>query len=147
MIIKNSTISLSTKEELQIIDITEEIKNIVAESGINNGLANIQSMHTTASLAVNENEPLLLSDFKKHLQKLAPKQDSYNHDNFEIRTANLCDDECANGHAHCKALYLPTNVCLNISNRTLQLGTWQRVLFLELDRPRQRKVQVQVIGE
>ncbi len=147
MTIKNSTLSLATQKELEIIDITKKVESIVAETEINNGIANIQSMHTTASVVVNENEPLLLEDFKNHLEEIAPKEQNYRHDNFGQRTVNLCDDECANGHAHCKALHLPANVCLNIINGMLQLGAWQRILFIELDRPKQRKAQVQVIGE
>ncbi|MDD4897690.1 MAG: YjbQ family protein, partial [Candidatus Pacebacteria bacterium] len=71
----------------------------------------------------------------------------YRHDDFEVRTVNMCDDECANGHAHCKAVYLPPNVVLNIVSSKLCLGQWQRLFFLELDRARQRKVNLQVIGE
>jgi len=147
MIIANTTISLETKESFDIIDITEKIKKFVQESKIEKGLVNIQSMHTTATVFVNENEPELFKDFKNHLEKLAPKNDKYHHDNFDIRTVNMCEDECANGHSHCKAIHFPTSVCLNIISNELQLGTWQRILFIELDDKRKRKVGVQVIGE
>jgi secondary thiamine-phosphate synthase enzyme len=147
MIIKNETITIETKETLQFFDITSKIKKIVKESGAKDGLVNIQSMHTTATLILNENEPLLIKDIKKNLSAIAPQEVDYNHDNFEVRTVNMCDDECANGHAHCKATYLtPTNT-LNLIDGELQLGKWQRILFIELDRARTRKVQVQVMGE
>ena len=147
MKIANTTISLNTKETLDIIDITEKIKKFVQESKIENGLINIQSMHTTATVFINENEPELFKDFKNHLEKLAPKNNKYHHDNFDIRTVNMCEDECANGHAHCKAIRFPTNICLNLISNELQLGTWQRILFIELDDERKRKVGVQIIGE
>jgi len=143
----NTTISLNTKESLDIIDITEKIKKFVQESKIENGLVNIQSMHTTATVLVNENEPELFKDFKNHLEKLAPKNDKYHHDNFDIRTVNMCKNERVNGHSHCKAIHFPTNVCLNLISNELQLGTWQRILFIELDNKRKRKVGVQIIGE
>ncbi len=104
-------------------------------------------MHTTATLILNENEPLLIKDIKKNLSALAPEDADYNHDNFNVRTVNMCDGECANGHAHCKSIYLtPTNT-LNLIDGQLQLGRWQRILFVELDRSRTRKVQIQVMGE
>ena len=104
-------------------------------------------MHTTAMLILNENEPLLFEDIKENLQHLAPFKHMYSHDNFNIRTVNMCEDECANGHSHCKAIYLSPNVVLNFINGKLQLGQWQRVLFIELDRPRKRDIQIAVMGE
>jgi len=140
-------LSIQTKGLLDIIDITDRIKALVKEAKIKNGLINIQSLHTTATIFVNENEPLLLEDIKKHLQHIAPIDGNYGHDDFEKRTVNMCKDECANGHAHCKALHLPTSICLNIKNSQIQLGQWQRIMFIELDRTRKREIQIQVLGE
>jgi secondary thiamine-phosphate synthase enzyme len=139
------TLNLKTKGELEIADITEEVKIFVREAKIQDGLINIQTLHTTATVFVNENEPLLWQDLKKHFNKLAPGENKYNHDDFSRRTVNLCDDECANGQSHCRAVNLPVNVCLNIIEGNLQLGQWQRILFIELDRPRERKVQLQIL--
>ncbi|MBU3964498.1 secondary thiamine-phosphate synthase enzyme YjbQ [Patescibacteria group bacterium] len=147
MNISHYTISLQTKEKLDIIDITDNIRDYIAEAGIKDGIINIQTMHTTAMVFVNENEPELLKDFKNHLEKIAPEAEKYCHDNFEIRTVNICEDECKNGHSHCQALHLPTNICLNIIDKQLQLGQWQRILFIELDHARKRQVQLQIIGE
>ncbi|MDD4466949.1 MAG: secondary thiamine-phosphate synthase enzyme YjbQ [Candidatus Paceibacterota bacterium] len=147
MIIKNKILPYQTKEELEFIDITEEVMAFVKESGIKNGIINVQTMHTTSAIILNENEPLLIEDIKDNLRNLASQKVKYRHDDFEVRTVNMCDDECANGHAHCKAVYLPPNVVLNIVSSKLCLGQWQRLFFLELDRARQRKVNLQVIGE
>jgi secondary thiamine-phosphate synthase enzyme len=147
MKIENEIIKIKTKGEFDFNDITDEIKNFVKKSGIKNGIINIQTFHTTAVLILNENEPLLLEDIKARLENFAPKSIKYNHDNFEIRTVNLCADECANGHAHCKAILLSPNIVLNVINNELQLGQWQRVLFVELDRSRDRKIQLQILGE
>jgi len=141
------TLPLQTKDQFDIIDITDEIKAFVKETGTKNGIINIQTLHTTATIFVNENEPELLKDLKNHLEKLAPKKDNYYHDDFKVRTVNVCEDECANGHAHCKALHLPTSVCLNIKDNEIQFGSWQRIMFIELDRARERKIQVQILGE
>jgi secondary thiamine-phosphate synthase enzyme len=104
-------------------------------------------MHTTTAIILNENEPLLLQDFKKSLDNIASQNLAYQHDDFSKRTVNMCDNECHNGHSHCKAIYLPSSICFNLINSKLQLGTWQRILFIELDKPKERKIQVQVIGQ
>ncbi len=145
--IKNKTLQFKTKEEFDFIDITDQIKDFVKESKIKNGLCNIQSLHTTAVVLINENEPLLISDIKKHLQTIVPKSIKYKHDDFSVRTVNMCDDECRNGHSHCKAIHLPTSVTLNVIDGKLQLGTWQKIFFVELDHSRERKLQAMIIGE
>ncbi len=144
---KNITIEIDSKEGLEIIDITDRVIAFVGESGIKNGLVNVQTQHTTATIFVQENEPLLLKDIKNLLRKTVSEDIEYNHDNFEIRTVNMCDGECQNGHSHCKALFFPTAVTLNLFEGKIQFGQWQRILFIELDRPRPRKIQVQIIGE
>lgn len=146
MEIKNKVLSYQTKKELEFIDVTEEVEKFVSESGIKDGLINIQTTHTTTAILLNENEPLLIQDIKDNLGNLASKKIEYRHDDFKVRTVNMCSDECANGHAHCKAIYLPPNIVLNIVSGKLQLGQWQRVFLIELDRPRPRKIQLQVIG-
>ena len=146
MKIKNKTFKVKTKEKLDFIDVTDKIKKFVSKTNIEDGLVNIQTLHTTAMILINENEPLLIKDIKRSLEQIAPENVDYNHDNFEVRTVNMCKGECANGHAHCKAVYLtPTNT-LNLIDSELQLGKWQRIFFLELDRPRSRKFQIQVMG-
>lgn len=144
---KHKTLEFQTKGEFDFIDITEQVKSLAKESGVQNGLVNIQTLHTTAAVIVNEKEPLLLEDLKRHLENLSPKSLKYSHDNLEIRTVNVCEDECINGHSHCKAVLLPISATLNIINGEIQFGQWQSVLFLELDRSRKRKVQIQIIGE
>lgn len=144
---KNIILEIDSKEGLEIIDITDQVVAFVEESGIKNGLVNIQSQHTTATVFVQENEPLLLKDIKNLLRKTVSEDIEYNHDNFEIRTVNMCDGECQNGHSHCKALFFPTAVTLNLIENEIQLGQWQRILFIELDRPRHRKIQIQILGE
>jgi len=143
----HKTIEYQTKGEFDFIDITEEVKNFVEESQINNGFVNVQTLHTTAALILNENEPLLLEDIKKNLERLFPGNIKYRHDDFTTRTVNMCPDECANGRSHCKAIFLPVNVTLNLIDGKIQFGQWQRILFVELDRARQRKVQIQIMGE
>lgn len=143
----NKTIDLQTKEELEFTDVTDRVLDFAAESKIKNGLVNIQSLHTTAAIIVNENEPLLIEDFKRDLKEAVKKDRDYKHDDFTVRTVNMSSGECVNGYAHCRAIRLPVSVVLNLVDGKLQLGRWQRIFLLELDRPKQRKFQIQIIGE
>lgn len=146
MRITNRLVGFQTAETLDFVDITDSVQQEIAVSGVQNGVVNIQSLHTTMAVAVNENEPLLISDMKRLLEESAPQTREYAHDDFKVRTVNMCKDECANGHAHNKALRLPVSIMLNIVEGKLQLGRWQRVFAVELDRSRDRQVALQIIG-
>jgi secondary thiamine-phosphate synthase enzyme len=139
-------ISFRTRKTLQFIDITRRVQSIVSESGFISGFVNIQSLHTTASIIVNENEPLLIRDMKRLLERQASRKRKYNHDDFSIRTVNLQPGELANGHAHCKALLLSPAQMINVTNGELVLGRWQRIFFIELDCARSRTVSVMMLG-
>jgi len=139
-------VNLHTDEALQFIDLTAALRQFVEESGLRQGFLNVQTRHTTTAIIINENEPLLLDDLKKSLERIAPRTVSYKHDDFDIRTENLTPDERPNGHAHCKALFLRSSETLNIINGELDLGRWQRVFFVELDGARQRTVSLSILG-
>jgi secondary thiamine-phosphate synthase enzyme len=139
-------IELQTSACLDAIDVTDRVQRIVAAAAVECGLAFIQSLHTTAAIVVNEDEPLLWEDLRATLERFAPRGGSYRHDDFEVRTVNMTADERPNGHAHCKALFLPTSVVLGISGGRLVLGRWQRIFLLELDSARPRTVAVMVQG-
>lgn len=147
MKIVNHIIKLKTATTLDFIDVTEKIQKKIKEAGIKNGVVNIQSLHTTMAILVNEAEPLLIEDMKVLLERMAPRTYKYMHDNFEIRTVNMCKGECKNGHSHNKAIHLPTSAFMNIVKNKLQLGTWQRIFAIELDRSRPRQIALQIMGE
>jgi len=146
MKIFNKTIEFQTKGLFDFIDITNKVINFVKESQIKDGFVNIQILHTSAALIVNENEPLLIEDFKENLRKTAPQNLTYQHDDLTKRTVNLCPDECVNGHSHCTAIHLLVNATLNLIKGKIQLGQWQRIFIVELDQSRERKVQIQILG-
>ncbi|MFH1188937.1 MAG: secondary thiamine-phosphate synthase enzyme YjbQ [bacterium] len=147
MQIINHIIQLKTVATLDFIDITDKVQDVLVKIKIANGIINIQSLHTTMAIIVNEAEPLLMSDIKSMLERIAPRTLEYMHDNFDIRTVNMCDNECQNGHSHCKAVHLPTSQILNIVKNQIQLGQWQRIFAVELDRSRPRQVALQIMGE
>ena len=143
----HARISLSTAQPTEFVDITVRLEALAAEAGIHAGLVNIQTLHTTTGIVVNEHDPALLVDFGDLLARAAPKDAPYRHDDPNGRTLPPAPGERPNGHAHCRALLLPTSVMLNIADGRLQLGRWQRVFFAELDGPRAREVSVLFIGE
>lgn len=147
MKIINHIINLKTAATLEFVDITDKIQKALDKIKIKDGIVNIQSLHTTMAVLVNESEPLLISDMKKLLEKIAPEKAEYQHDDFTIRTVNMCEGECQNGHSHCKAIHLPTSQMLNIVSNKIQLGQWQRIFAIELDRSRPRQIALQVIGK
>lgn len=141
------TIRIETESAPQFIDITAEVERAVAESGVTNGIAVIYSKHTTAAIRINEAEPLLLQDMAEFLERVAPRNGYYRHNDFSIRTAHMTDDECPNGHAHCQNLLMGASEAVPIIAGRPQFGRWQRVFLIELDRPRTREVLIQILGD
>ncbi len=130
----------------EFMDITQEVKDVLARSEISEGSVLVFTRHTTAAIEINEDEPLLMEDLKQFLLRIAPRDGDYKHNDFFIRTANMTEDECPNGHAHCQHLLLGTSETIPIVDSELLLGRWQRIFLIELDRPRERQVFVQVQG-
>src|SRR5688572_9011197 len=142
----HTTIRIDTEHPTQFIDLTPDLEAFVAASGIQSGLLNVQSLHTTAAIVVNEHEPLLLTDMTGLLERLAPEDAVYRHDNVTLRTVNCVLGEPPNGHSHCRALLLGSTAALNVIDGALQLGRWQRVFLVELDGPRTRDVSLLLFG-
>ena len=143
---RHTTIRIESNQPTQFIDLTDEIETLVVESGIETGLVNIQTLHTTTAVIVNELEPLLLADIAAMLESLAPRGAAYGHDNLSLRTVNCVLGERPNGHSHCRAFLLSPSVSLNVIDGRVQLGRWQRVLLVELDGPRARDVSILLLG-
>ena len=130
----------------EFVDLTARLRDEVRRSGLVTGRVHLQSLHTTVGLAVNENEPLLLSDFSTMLERLAPGDATYEHDDFS-RRIDIALDEPVNGHAHCRQLLLTGFATLLVEDGDLVLGRWQSVFAVELDGPRARQIALQLDGE
>lgn len=137
---------IETKRGPEFVDISDIVADFISKSGIKEGNVLVYSRHTTCGIVIQEHEPLLIQDMYARLEKLASPAEDYHHNNFDIRTVNMCDDECANGHAHCQHLFIGSSVQLPIMAGHMALGQWQRLFMLELDRPRTREVLVQISG-
>jgi len=144
--LKRLRFSVTTERAPQFIDITDEVQKKVEESGIRDGIVTVFCRHTTAAIRINENEPLLLLDMEEFLKRVAPRDLYYRHNDFSIRTHNMTEDECPNAHAHCQHLLLGASETIPVEDGKLLLGRWQRIFLVELDRPREREVYVQVLG-
>ncbi|MEH1891529.1 MAG: secondary thiamine-phosphate synthase enzyme YjbQ [Nostoc sp.] len=145
MPIINKLIEIETEPKINIYNITPQLQDFLASTSIKNGQILVFSRHTTTALAINENEVRLLKDIKIFLQKLAPESDRYLHNDLHLR--DVPEDEPINAHSHLMAMMLTTSEIIPIVDGKLALGTWQSVLFFELDGPRKRTVFVQISGE
>lgn len=142
----SETLPIRTIASRDFLDVTDRVADVVARSGISEGWVALFSKHTTAAVVINENEPLLLADMAAMLERLSAEDAIYGHNDFNLRTVNMHADECANGHAHCQHLLLTTSQTVPLADGRMDLGEWQRIFFLELDRSRDRQLVVQVFG-
>ena len=139
-------LELETKKQFEIVDITDQVRGIVAESQVKNGLVLVYCPHTTASVRLNHNEPLLMQDIMKTLYRLVPIDISYSHDLFEVRQ-NVAPNERSNGHAHVKAFLMGSSETIPLDGGSMSLGAKQSLFFIELDGGRPRDLTIKVLGE
>ncbi|WP_461865048.1 secondary thiamine-phosphate synthase enzyme YjbQ [Thermococcus sp.] len=127
-------LSVKTSRKFEIVDITDEVQRLVWKSNVTDGIVLIFTRHTTTGLFINENENGLLQDIMKKMEEIIPEGAGYSHDRI--------DD---NAHSHLRAsLFLNPEVAVPVKEGELMLGVWQRILFVELDGPRRRKLLVKV---
>lgn len=145
MLIKYFQLQLSTSAGISLHDVTPQIRDSLADSGIGNGFVTITSRHTTTALTINENEERLLEDVKAFFTRLVPPGDKYLHNDIHLR--DCPPDEPENAHSHLVAMLLGSSEVVPVSEGRLVLGQYQSILLVELDGPRERTVAVQVVGE
>ncbi|MCX8207208.1 MAG: secondary thiamine-phosphate synthase enzyme YjbQ [Methanothrix sp.] len=124
-------IEVATTRGSEVVDITQQVQRAVRESGVIDGICLVYTLHTTTAVIVNEAESGLLMDIIDKIKEVVPAA-GYKHGE--------------NGPAHLQASILGNSVVLPVENCMPLLGTWQRILFVELDGPRRRRVGVKVIG-
>lgn len=138
-------IEVETQTGIGIYNITPQINELLQKTAIHHGQVLVFSRHTTTALAINENEERLLEDVKVYLKKLAPPDEKYLHNDLHLRI--VPPDEPMNAHSHLMAMMLSTSEVIPVIDGQLGLGTWQSILFFELDGPRTRSISVQISGE
>ena len=136
---KSISIALSTRGNADMHDITEQISNAVAESGMKDGTATVFCPSSTSAVTTIEYEDGALSDLKRLFDEIVPAGRDYAHD------ARWHD---GNGHSHVRAALLGPSLTVPFVDGRLTLGTWQQVIYVDFDnRPRRRELVLQLIGE
>ena len=135
MEVYSEEVQVPTGSSINLVNITEKVHAVAKKSGISDGACSVYSMHTTAAVIINENEPGLLKDIVAKLTHDFPKDAGWEHDRHDN-----------NAHAHLAATYVGISKVLPVEDGKIKLGTWQSVFLLELDGPRNRSVIIQVMG-
>lgn len=144
-----ATIAVDTERAFHVLDVTGEAADLVRRSGVRDGTLMVYTPHTTCAVRINERETCFLEDLRLFMEDLVPSDAYYRHDDFEIRTENLEDPDAEplNGHAHIKAMLLgSSSEHVPVVDGELAMGRWQRILFVELDQARPRRIVLQVQG-
>jgi secondary thiamine-phosphate synthase enzyme len=127
-------ISVKTHARTQMIDITSQVQRVVEESKIQNGLVHVCSLHTTGAITINENaDPAVEKDILNTINRVIPWDDHFKH--ME-----------GNSAAHIKVSLVGPSELIPLENGSLVLGTWQGIFFCEFDGPRNRRVNVKIMG-
>jgi secondary thiamine-phosphate synthase enzyme len=139
MTVVTKEITLQSRGNCDIIDITSEVARRVEKSGTDNGIVILFVVGSTAGLTTMEYEPNLVSDFKDMWDRVIPQGIPYEHD-------KTWGD--GNGHSHVRASTLGASLTVPFMKKRLTLGTWQQIIFVDFDnRPRSRKIAIQILGE
>jgi len=139
MTVVTEEIALQSRGNCHVIDVTSEVARHVEKSGIDNGIVTLFIVGSTAGITTIEYEPNLISDFKDMWDRVIPQNMPYEHN-------KTWGD--GNGHSHVRASTLGASLTVPFVNKRLTLGTWQQIIFVDFDnRPRARKIVIQILGE
>ena len=128
--------TFSTTRNEEIIDVTDDVKKIVKQSGLSEGMCLVYVPHSTAAVIINENwDPGVCEDVLSSLSRMVPKRAGYKHDTVD-----------GNAAAHVKSAFLGPSETITFVDKKLILGEWQAVMLCEFDGPRKRRVIVQLTG-
>jgi secondary thiamine-phosphate synthase enzyme len=134
------TLCYKTRERLELINITHDLNEVIRKNGLKAGFVLVQSLHTTTAIFINEFQQALLDDMKSFLERLVGRIDYWRHNDPKL-------SECSrkNADSHLRAMILGHTLSVPVRNGELALGYWQAIILAELDGPRDRSIQVQVL--
>jgi len=139
MTVSSITINLTTRGYCDIHNITPEVQNCLTNSDIENGIVCVSLIGSTGAITTVEYESGLVRDIQEFLEQLLPQNRGYHHD------ATWGD---ANGFSHLRSTLMGTSASFPFNNKSLLLGTWQQIIFIDFDnQPRERRLIVQIVGE
>ncbi len=143
-----TTVTISAPERYAYVDLTEDLQRAIKDAAVTEGAAIAFCAHTTCALLINEWEDGAMEDFRRQMTELVPHDGVYyRHDDLSVRTQNLHPDERVNGHAHVKSMLLSaTSHAIPVVAGEPGFGTWQRLIFFEMDEPKDRAITFHVFG-
>ena len=138
MAVHSGELRLSTDGDGDVIDLTEAVQSVVGQAGVENGVASVFVPGATAAITLMEYEPGGVQDLRATLDRLIPREGDYEHNRL---------NHDSNSHAHIRAAIVGPSESLPISGGRLVTGTWQQLVLVDFDdRPRDRKVMVQILS-
>lgn len=137
-----SSFTLAGEEQTEIVDITKQVREAIQQFPVTNGIALVNTLHTTCALFVNEFQSALMDDLRALTERLVPQRGGFRHDD-----PRYSDCERGNAHAHLRTALLGRSIAVGLANRELVLGRFQSIIFAEFDGPRKRDIAVQIIGD
>ncbi len=151
---KSKVLTFQTKDFFAIENITSHVELFLKDIKAKEGIVNVYVQHTTVAIKINEDEAGFFNDIKRVISEeiAPPSEEGYQHNDLEIRDpATLCPiskEECLNGHSHVAQMLLGSaSETIPVLEGKMQLGTWQQILMVELDHPRERKVMFSFVGD
>lgn len=136
------TIGLHSKQDMEIINITDIVKETVAETGIRNGTVHIMTKHTTSGITVNEGLPDIEDDLVEMLQRLAPRNYEYRHARFLHSDGQMA----VNGYSHLRSALVGKDTLFPLHEGEMVMGSRQTIYFMEMDGPLHREFVIHVLG-
>ena len=141
VVVRAETLTIQTKDRVELADVTDRLREIVGTSGVRDGIVSFWSLHTTCAVFINEAQRALHADIKRLLETMVDRDANWMHNDPQHS-----DCDRLNADSHLRAMLLGHSVTLQVSGGEPVLGQWQRVLVAELDGPRSRTLRIQIMG-
>jgi secondary thiamine-phosphate synthase enzyme len=141
LVVLGDSLEIQTSERVELVDLTERVREIVRRSSIREGIASLWSLHTTCAIFINEVQMALHADIRRFLEQVVAQDGAWMHND---PAHSDCDR--MNADAHLRAMLLGHSLTVQIAAGEVILGTWQRILAAEMDGPRTRTVRIQLMG-
>ncbi|CBE68663.1 MAG: YjbQ family protein [Candidatus Methylomirabilis oxygeniifera] len=142
MIIRHETFTVATEDRLQFMDLTKRVRDLLQRHEIKQGLVILNSLHTTTALFINEWQEALLHDIQALMDRLVGQADGYRHND-----PSYSDCDRSNAASHLRSLLLGRQLSVPVVDGEMSLGTFESIIFAELDGPRERQIQLQILAE
>lgn len=139
------TVQIKTTKPFECINLTEHVRDFASRTKVESGTITVRTMHTTSAIVINENEAGIKNDLELLLEKLIPKTAYYAHDDPKIHPPAEANER-KNGFAHLQALLLGNSATMTLYNGKINLGKWESIIFIELDGPRERTIELTAVG-